>query len=157
MDWKKITSKGLRRGHYKADALILYCSDDRGREALSEFILKNKFRHYDLVIIPGGAKALSGQNGNEKAVILEYISKLMELHLAKEAIIFTHVDCGACGGSVAFGNDPEKERESHRQWLEGAKNCLREILPDIPIKGYFVDFEGIWQVDEFAGFQPTVP
>lgn len=146
MKWQKITSKGLNHEHYQADALILYCVDNRGREALEEFISKNKFRHYDLVMIPGGAKAIAGQNEAERIVIVNYIKKLIELHKAKRVILATHIDCGACGGSAAFGSDTEKERQAHEQWLKLAQHFLLRLFPNISSEIYFVDFEGFWQI-----------
>lgn len=146
MNWQKITEKGLKHEHYTADALILWCVDNRGREALEEFILKNKFQHYDLVMIPGGAKAIASQNEAERIVIVNYIKKLIELHRAKRVILATHIDCGACGGSAAFGSDIEKERHAHEQWLKVAQYFLSKLFPSITSEIYFVDFEGTWQI-----------
>lgn len=145
-NWEKITSTGLKHEHYQADALIVYCVDCRGKKALEEFISKNKFQYYDLVMIPGGAKAIAGQNEAERIVIVNYIKKLIELHKAKRVILATHIDCGACGGNSAFNNDPEKERQTHEQWLKAAQYFLSRLFPSISSEIYFVDFEGIWQI-----------
>jgi len=145
MNWKKTTSKGLKHAHYQADALIVYCVDYRGKDALEEFILKMKFRCYDLIMIPGGAKAIAGQDESEQTNILNYIKKLVELHKAKRIFITTHADCGACGGSAAFNNDAKTEHSAHEQWLLSAKSLLSKHF-DIPIEMYFIDFEGFWQI-----------
>lgn len=146
MTQKKITPVGLDRHHYTADALILYCVDYRGEGALREFLFEKEFRHYDLIKIPGGAKALVGQSETEKAVILGYIETLINLHSAKRIILTTHIDCGACGGSSAFNGDTD-EHQKHEGWLSAAKNLLSDMFPNIPIETYFVDYSGFWKTN----------
>lgn len=145
MHWKKITSNGLKHDHYQADALIICCVDFRGKTALDEFVSKMKFRNYDLIMIPGGAKALVSGSESEGITILNYIKKLIELHEAKRIIAVTHADCGACGGSAAFGHDGKAERTTHEQWLNSVQLILSRHF-GIPIEKYFVDFESFWQI-----------
>ena len=146
MIWNKTTSKGLERAHYEAEALIVYCVDHRGKEALEDFISSMKLRYYDLIMVPGGAKAIAGQNESERANLLGYVKKLVELHKAKRIILTTHIDCGACGGSAAFNNDVKTEHSTHEQWLLSAKSLLTKLFPDVPVETYFIDFEGWWQL-----------
>ncbi|MDP2741478.1 MAG: hypothetical protein Q8O66_02225 [bacterium] len=144
-NWQKVTNKGLDHAHYQADALILYCVDNRGKKAFEEFLFKKRFQRYDLIMIPGGAKSLTENDEVERQIILDYIKKLVGLHKAEKIILTTHADCGACGGSAAFGNDAEKERRTHEQWLVSAKSFLSERFV-VPVEIYFVDFEGFWQI-----------
>jgi carbonic anhydrase len=146
MNWQKATNKGLEHAHYEADALILYCVDNRGKKALEEFLFKKSIRSYDLIMVPGGAKAIAGQNEAERIMLLSYIKKLLELHKAKKIILTTHIDCGACGGSAAFDNDKKTEHSAHEQWLLSAKSLLVKLFTNIPVETYFVDFEGFWQI-----------
>ncbi len=147
MNWQKITSRGLKREHYTADALIVYCVDNRGKDAFDGFLAKKKFKNYDLIMIPGGAKSIADpRKGAEWQTVTVYIKKLVELHKAKIIVLTTHIDCGACGGSAAFDNNTEAELKVHGQWLKIAQESLSKQFPDIPIEIYFIDFDGFWQI-----------
>ena len=39
-----------------------------------------------------------------------------------------------------------KESEHHEAELKRAAEWLKGVLPGIEVQGYFVDFEGIWEV-----------
>ncbi len=157
MTLKQITSVGLKREHYKADALILYCVDHRGKEALDEFTRAKGFKYYDLVQIPGGAKVLIVLGDATRGIIaklfqwvtrwiiLGWISTLLRLHHADEIIIVDHIDCGACGGSSAFGGQ-EGEYQTHERWLGAGRDLLKKEFPGVPVEAYFVDYDGFWQV-----------
>jgi len=147
MALKQITTVGLRKEHYKAEALIIYCVDDRGKKALEEFIRVRGYKHPDVIRVPGGAFAIIAKPGpaSEEVTILGYISSLLMLHQAERIIITTHVDCGACGGSSAFSSR-EQECQSHERWLMRDKKLLEEEFPGVPIEAYFVDYDGFWQV-----------
>ena len=58
-----------------------------------------------------------------------------------------HSDCGAYGGLAAFDNDAEREAENHRQELKRAAALVKAQIPELEVKAYFVNFEGVWQVD----------
>ena len=132
----------------------------RGKEALEEFIRVKEFEHYDLIQIPGGAKALVAPMNDitgrrsiwnyivrlvGRKMILSWISILIQLHHAGRIILTTHIDCGAFGGSSSFLL-PELERGIHKSWLRKSKDFLAKKFPKIPIEAYFVDYDGFWQV-----------
>jgi hypothetical protein len=158
MTLKRMTSVGLKNEHYKADALILYCVDHRGKEALDHFIRMRGYKHYDLIQIPGGAKIFTDLGDKkmsytsrilrwlERKIILGYMSVLLRLHHADLIIAITHVDCGACGGSAAFGIDKEEEIRAHTHGLMVAKEFLQEHFRIVPAEAYFIDYRGCWQV-----------
>jgi len=160
MALKQITSVGLRKEHYKADALILYCVDHRGNEALDEFIRAKGFKYYDLIQIPGGAKSLVVLSRDiigrgsiwsyivrlvGRKMILGWISMLIRLHHAERIILTTHIDCGAFGGSSSFLIQG-MERRILEDWLVEAKNFLAKKLPGVAIEMYLVDHDGFQQV-----------
>jgi hypothetical protein len=61
-----------------------------------------------------------------------------------------HSDCGAYGGLPAFKNDTAIEAEHHRQEMHKAIANLKAEIPDVEVRGFLVDFEGVWEPDSTA-------
>ena len=58
-----------------------------------------------------------------------------------------HSDCGAYGGLAgAFRGNAKAEAAHHERELQLAADNLGAAIPGIEVQGYFVDFEGIWDV-----------
>jgi hypothetical protein len=59
-----------------------------------------------------------------------------------------HSDCGAYGGLAGqFRGDVKAEITHHEQELRVAAANLWKAIPGLDVDAYFVDFEGIWEVD----------
>jgi hypothetical protein len=59
-----------------------------------------------------------------------------------------HTDCGAYGGlAQAFGGDARKEAEHHERELHLAAASVLQAIPNVQVETYFVDFEGVWEVE----------
>ena len=59
-----------------------------------------------------------------------------------------HKDCGACGGSKAFGDDDTVETEALVKKLNEGKEFLKNNLPkDILIETFIVCFDCIQQLE----------
>ena len=99
-------------------ALVIHCIDFRFRKSLSEFLESRFGDSYDLVSVAGGVKRLVA-DPLENNFILEQIK------ISGVILLIQHEDCGAYGGSVAFG-DFSTEQEAQNQELEKAKALLRE-------------------------------
>jgi hypothetical protein len=72
-------------------------------------------------------------------------------------ILMLHSDCGAYGGLMGgFGGDARAEAEHHHQELRRAAANLSNVIPEVTVQAYFVDFEGIWEaeLDEVPSFSP---
>ena len=97
-------------------------------------------------MVAGGAKCLAGDDPEpDRQFVLEQIRKSMQLHGTQQVLLMLHSDCGAYGGLGAFDNDTEREAEHHRQALHRAVDFLQAEIPELTIRGYFVDFEGVWE------------
>jgi carbonic anhydrase len=72
----------------------------------------------------------------------------MRLHETKSVILMLHSDCGAYGGLAAFENNAEKEAQHHCQELQRAASFLLSQIPGLTVQPFFVDFEGVWEIDE---------
>jgi carbonic anhydrase len=101
---------------------------------------------FDPIMVAGGAKCLAGDDlESDRQFVLEQIRKSIVLHGTKQVLLMLHSDCGAYGGLGAFDNDTTREAEHHRQDLHRAVDFLQTQIPELTIRGYFVDFEGVWE------------
>lgn len=120
--------------HY-CQALVLACIDFRFITGLANWLKnQNLEKDYDLITIAGSAKNLaSPQNENEKEFILKQIEISNRLHQIKKVILVNHQDCGAYGGSAAFGSLKE-EFEFHQEELMRGKEKILEGFPNLTIQ-----------------------
>ncbi|MGA7234364.1 MAG: carbonic anhydrase [Bryobacteraceae bacterium] len=145
------------REGYVCDAAIVWCFDDRFQQVCAKFLKRNGIVHQDSIRIAGGAKALaSPDHPGDREFVLDQIGKSIRLHETKLAILMLHSDCGGYGGLAgAFGGDAKLEARRQEEELRRAAACVRQAFPGIEARTYFVDFEGVWQVDA-APAQSTI-
>lgn len=120
-------------------ALVLHCIDFRFRKMLSEFLEAKFGDSYDLVSVAGGVKRLVSDplEGN---FILEQLKISHTLHEPETIFLIQHEDCGAYGGSVAFG-DFSTEQEAQNLELEKAESLLKQQFRQ-PIEKYLARLGG---------------
>ena len=136
------------RERYTCDAAIVWCFDNRFELALRKLVKHLALAYYDPIRIAGGTKCLaSPEQESEREFVLNQIRISMRLHQTSTVILMLHSDCGAYGGLAAFDNDREREAENHRQELNRAAALVKAEIPELEVKAYFVDFEGVWQVN----------
>ena len=136
------------RERYTCDAAIVWCFDNRFELALRKLVKHLALAYYDPIRIAGGTKCLaSPEQESEREFVLNQIRISMRLHQTRTVILMLHSDCGAYGGLAAFDNDREREAENHRQELNRAAALVEAEIPELEVKAYFVDFEGVWQVN----------
>lgn len=138
---ERVIEKEVNMEHYKADAVILWCVDDRFSSLLNEFLKLKAFKRVDLVKIAGGAKDLADAEKPENSFAFGQIKKLIELHHAPNIILVNHCDCGAYGKK--FETESE-EIDFHRSELEKARQLLAFNLDkNLNIKTHFADRRGL--------------
>ncbi len=146
---KKVFHFDSPREKYHCDAVILWCFDNRFELGFQKFLKRMGVVHPDSVRIAGGAKSLAspGSDG-ERDYVLDQIRKSMQLHGTRRVILMVHSDCGAYGGLAGgFQGDTAAEAEHHQGELKRAAAQLRTGIPGLEMLGYFVDFEGVWDVE----------
>jgi carbonic anhydrase len=135
------------RSKYQCDAAVVWCFDNRFQLGLAKYLKRQGIVNTDPIKIAGGAKSLaSPEHESDREFILEQIRKSIRLHGTKQVILMLHSDCGAYGGLGAFGGNAAAEAAHHESELRRAAEFLRGAVPGIEVKGYFVDFEGVWAV-----------
>ncbi|MDP3697786.1 MAG: hypothetical protein Q8R55_07305 [Candidatus Taylorbacteria bacterium] len=150
---KQIVKFKSKREHYKADACIVWCFDDRFTGLLGE-LNQFGFKNVDLVKIAGGAMGLTGRGsaGNDNAInyIADQVEKSIKLHNTPLVILMLHKDCGAYK-AIGLPMKGENESELLKDDLELARRILAEYLETKGykprIKTYLADFNGLWEVE----------
>jgi carbonic anhydrase len=136
------------RERYTCDAAVVWCYDHRFETAFRKLLKRLGVVYSDPIRIAGGAKCLvSPQHEGDRLFVLDQIRKSMQLHGTRTAVLMLHSDCGAYGGLAAFDGDAEKEARNHSSDLQKAAEFLNQQIPELTVKSYFVDFEGIWEVE----------
>lgn len=141
----KVFSLVSEKGHYTADACVVWCFDDRFYKLLKAFGKREKFKHIDLVKVAGGAKALAGGSSRERDFVLDQVKTSVRLHAAPRIILMLHRDCGAYGGSKSFGDDAREKDELGKQ-LDAAKRFVGSEVSNVYVDAYFADFDGLYAV-----------
>jgi hypothetical protein len=145
---KKIFHFEAPREKYQCDAAVLWCFDHRFDLGFRKFLKKLGLVNIDPIKIAGGAKLLASPNHDaDRRFLIQQVRTSMELHNTRRVILMLHSDCGAYGGLPAFHNDAQAEMKHHEAELQRAAATLRQAFPNLTIQGYFVDFEGVWEVN----------
>jgi len=146
---KKVFHFDSPRARYQCDAAIIWCFDNRFQLGFTKFLKRLGIVNSDPIKIAGGAKCLaSPDRDGDRDFVLEQTRISMRLHETKRVILMVHSDCGAYGGLMGgFGGNARMEALHHEQELHRAAGCLLESIPGLEVLAYFVDFEGIWEVD----------
>lgn len=137
------------RERYVCDAAVVWCYDYRFETAFRKLLKRIGIFYSDPVRIAGGAKCLvSPEHEGDRLFVMQQIRTSMKLHGTKTAVLMLHSDCGAYGGLAAFDNDAEKEAQNHNSDLQKATAFLKENIPDLVVRAYFVDFDGVWEIEK---------
>jgi len=149
---KKIFHFDAPRERYQCDAAVIWCFDNRFDIGFRKFLKRLRVLNSDPSKVAGGAKGLaSPETESDREFLLEQIRKSIRLHGTTRVILMVHTDCGAYGGlAQAFGGDARKEAEHHERELHLAAASVLRAIPNVQVETYFVDFEGVWEV-ELAG------
>jgi carbonic anhydrase len=146
---KKVFHFDSPRYRYSCDAAVLWCFDSRFDLGFRKFLKRIGIVYADPIKVAGGAKSLASPDPEtDREFVLEQIRKSIRLHDTKRVILMVHSDCGAYGGlAEGFGGDAKAEAAHHQRELALAAANLAKAIPGIEIQAYFVDFEGIWDVE----------
>lgn len=149
---KKVFHFDAPRDKYLCDAAIVWCFDNRFELGFRKFLKRIGVVNCDPIKIAGGAKCLaSPEHESDREFVLEQLRKSIRLHGTRRIILMLHSDCGAYGGLAGgFRGDTEAERRNHHAELDRAAENLAQALPGIKVECYFVDFEGVWAVEDAA-------
>jgi carbonic anhydrase-like protein len=145
---RKVFHFDAPREQYTADAAVVMCFDLRFNLSVHKFLKKIGAPNYDLIKVAGGAKCLaSPENEAEREFVLAQIRKSIQLHRTPRVILTVHSDCGAYEAIKPFHGFEGGEAAHHEMELQAAATMLHKEIPGVKVEGYFVDFEGVWQVD----------
>lgn len=118
---------------------------------MSEFLRRNSIVQPDLVIIAGGALALSSpRTAIDHVFVLEQVQLAIRLHGAGRVTLMSHSDCATYGGLAAFDGDCKRELEHHSSELCRASTSIRKALPGVLIERVFLRFDSVLSIDDEA-------
>ena len=102
---------------------------------LNEWLKAQKlFGDGDIVALAGAVKNLTQPNQpSDRDLVLRQIEISVQLHGIKKVVLINHQDCGAYGGSAAFGSLKE-EFEFHKKELAKAKKTILERFAGLLIE-----------------------
>ena len=137
------------RERYVCDAAVVWCFDNRFDIGFRKFLKRIGVNYADPIKVAGGAKCLaSPDEAADREFVLKQIRVSVELHKTKRVVLMLHSDCGAYGGlDGGFHGDARFEAESQKGELLRAAQVLRALIPELAVEAYYVDFEGVWQVE----------
>jgi len=144
---RKILHFASPEKHYICDAAIVWCYDNRFESTHRKLLKRLSVLRSDSICIAGGAKSLvSPHVEGDRQFLLDQIRISIQLHGTQTVMLMLHSDCGAYGGLSAF-KSAEEEALHHRADLRKATALLKEQFPDLTVRAFFVDFEGVWEVN----------
>lgn len=125
------------REHYHADACVIACFDARFDQATRKFLKRQGIAIYDLIKIPGAAKALAAPDCDaDRDFVLRAVRVSQRLHAATRVLLIGHNECGAYGGAPA---------EVIIADLYRAAAVLLIAEPSLAVECYFADFDGVYR------------
>ncbi len=137
---------GVDTGHYTAAAFAIRCFDNRFWPTFKKFIKHHGFTDIDTESVAGGAKIFaSPEKEGDRDFMLRELEKSIRLHHTTLVMLFTHSDCGAYGGLERFNRDMEEEFAFHTAEHAKARAFITEHFPELTVKTYFIDPEGVVQ------------
>jgi len=138
------------REHYKAEATVVWCSDDRFSLALQVFRERMGWRWMDLIRMAGGARDLGTLASQADAdSLLSHIGKSVKGNHSPEVFLMAHYNCGAFSREQMDPTDEEDHffaEELHR-----GKQAVEEYLSvnALSAKVWMIlcDFKNIYEVE----------
>lgn len=111
---------------HNCKSLIAHCIDFRLGKAIKDYLERvGLLGDCDEVSVAGGVKNTD--------FLLGQIDISVNLHKIQEVILCNHTDCGAYGGSKAFGS-PEEENNFHVAELKKAREMISAKYPSLTVK-----------------------
>jgi carbonic anhydrase len=131
--------------HTHTDALVIHCSDHRFQAGHYEFLnlALNLNENYDLLVLPGGAQAMS---------LLEYLPKfawagwkwfrfLVDAHELKRIILIAHQDCGWYKSLANFLHSTADPRQKQEEDLRRIREVLLKENRELNVELYYAAFD----------------
>ncbi|KKO20585.1 MAG: hypothetical protein DCC43_03130 [Candidatus Brocadia sp.] len=122
------------------DTLLITCIDYRFAVANQDFAndtlgLRD---NYDHISIPGSIYNLV--NPETRSLLFSKFALSVRMHLIKRVVIVSHRDCGAYGGSVAFGSEIA-EYETLTADLKTSRGLFLEKYPTLKVESFLESLE----------------
>ena len=95
----------------------------------------------DIIRVAGVAKNLANPTVSaHREFLLDQLRISVDLHRVREIYLVNHEDCGAYGLDDAV--DSDQELHVHIADLEKADQIIKDAIPDVKVKAYFLRLNG---------------
>ncbi len=147
---KSVLSFESRRDHYKAEATVIWCNDDRFTLALQVLAEKMGWQKYDLIKVDGGVKDLAADDFTSATeYLLDQIGKSLKQHQSPTIFLMTHYHCGTYGRPMMESNHEEdlfltSELQKGKARVE---HYLTEIGSSATVRLLLADFKEISEIE----------
>ncbi len=131
--------------------MVLTCIDFRFITIEQNFLNQQIGGQYDLLTLAGASLALTGFPHEAEAITFwDQLELSRQLHHIKKIIILDHQDCGAYATKIDknLSQDPQREYQVHQQYLQQAKQEIKQRYPQLLVELYFVTLDGKVQIQE---------
>jgi len=116
---------------------LFACIDWRLHPQLENYFINNGLG-CDLCVTAGSVKSLI--DPATQGFLLEQIAISKKLHNCQAVVLTMHMDCGAYGGSKAFGGNDAEVANCTRQ-LNLAKAIVERNFPGLPVESFIINLE----------------
>lgn len=117
--------------------LLFDCLDWRLHPQIENYF-KEHFGDCDLCVTAGSIKGFIDLE--TRNFFLEQIGVSKKLHRCAGVILTMHMDCGAFGGSDAFGGR-ESELAHHKGLMEKARGIINQAYPEMKVDSFIIDLK----------------
>jgi carbonic anhydrase len=136
---------------HKCEHLLLRCMDFRLERAVEAW-LQPYLGRMDVISIAGSCRVLAETPDSWPALFIwDNIRLAYEQHGVRRVILTQHQDCGAYGGTGAFGSVAAEQARLVADMLQ-VKESLRRKYPDLEVATYWVKPAGEeWEFEPVLG------
>jgi len=131
-------TSSIRYEHHDIRAAVIYCSDGRFAEHVSDFLHRGLgIPRCDRLAWPGGAACLAGhESGRPSGLIMPGELKfLIEAHDLDRVILIAHADCGHYAGRLGLTGDAAESQQ--KRDLRTAAAALRSDTDVARVEAYY--------------------
>lgn len=125
--------------------VVFACLDWRLHPQIEQFFAANGGA--DMCVTAGSIKDLI--DPQTQSLFLKQIEISKKLHHCQGVILTMHMDCGAYGGSAAFGGS-DAEIAAYKDQLVKAKEIVATQFPELPVEAWIIGLnhkDSGWQIN----------
>ncbi|MDD4531528.1 MAG: hypothetical protein PHH21_02355 [Candidatus Pacebacteria bacterium] len=122
---------------------VIKCIDLRQNGFFKDWLKENDWQDSDIISVAGSVKELANGKQDVKDWIMSMIKISHDLHDSRKVILTSHSTCGAYAIK-----DEEEEKKAQLEDMAKAEAMIKEKLPDMEVKKYWLKMIGTHEKTE---------